>query len=223
LISRAPCNKYSGHSFVLSPLAYLFQDTTTKMADLGKRKGHDSRNPRKKRKLTLGSQSQSESQQSDLTLKPAGEDFKLSEADEIFNSILATLPPVHQWSSAAIKSLRSAVNENYPKAKWQEESEWTRRVLNTILASNEGWNWQRLKICSNEDYFSLPTHVSHTRSPQMTPPQQVISNNLRHDILSVLDLLVEDFEDHRPRLYYTIMTFSHFSSSNFSPFITPRI
>ena len=101
------------------------------------------------------------SQQSDSTLKPAGEDVESSETDEIFKSVLATLPPIQQWSSATIESLRFAVNEKYPKSEWQEESEWTRKAINAILESNEGWDWQRLKICLNADYFSLPTHVSH--------------------------------------------------------------
>jgi len=102
-----------------------------------------------------------ESQPSDSTLKSAGEDVEPSEADGTFKSALATLPPFQQWSSETIERLMSAVNEKYPEAEWQEESEWTRRLINAVLASNESWNWQRLKTCSNADYFSLPIHVSH--------------------------------------------------------------
>jgi len=101
-----------------------------------------------------------ESQSSDSTLKSEGEDVETSDADSIFESVLATLPPFEQWSSATIEELRSAVNGKDPKAEWQEESEWTRRVVDAILASNEGWDWQRLKTCLNVDYFSLPIHVS---------------------------------------------------------------
>jgi hypothetical protein len=104
-----------------------------------------------------------ESQSSDSTLKSEGEDVETSDADSIFESVLATLPPLELWSSATIEELRSAISEKDPKAEWQEESEWTRRVINAILAPNQGSNWQRLKTCSNADYFSLPIHVSHNR------------------------------------------------------------
>lgn len=150
-------DNYSRHPFVPLSLAHFFTNTTTKMADLGKRKRRDSDELTTERIMrTPGLQSQPESQQSDATLN-----FEPSDADEILRSVLDTLPPVHQWSGATIKSLRSAVSEKDPKAEWQDESEWTRRVINAILASNEGWNWQRLKTCSNADYFSLPIYVSH--------------------------------------------------------------
>ena len=103
----------------------------------------------------------SQSQISNLTLQPAGEGVKSSEADEYFKSVLASLPPLQQWLGVTIESLRLAVREKFPQAEWHEESEWTRRLINAILALHEGWNWQRLKTCSNADYFSLPTHVSH--------------------------------------------------------------
>ena len=83
-----------------------------------------------------------------------------SGVDESFKHDLAALPPVQQWSDATIESIRSIVSAKYPGSEWQEESEWTRRLINVILASHEGWNWQRLKTCSNTEYFSLPTHVS---------------------------------------------------------------
>lgn len=102
-----------------------------------------------------------DSQQPDSLLDPAGEDVESSENSEIFESVLATLPSIQLWTSETIKSLRSAVKEKSPKSEWQEESEWTRRAINAILKSNEGWNWQRLKTCSDEGYFSLPTNVSH--------------------------------------------------------------
>ena len=101
-----------------------------------------------------------ESQSSDSTLKSEGGEVEQSDSDAIFESVLATLPPPEQWSSATIEELRSAVKEKDPHAEWEEDSEWTRRAINAILASNEGWDWQRLKICSNADYFSLPLHVS---------------------------------------------------------------
>ncbi|KAM0806657.1 hypothetical protein AB5N19_06994 [Seiridium cardinale] len=82
-----------------------------------------------------------------------------SRAAEDLRSVLATLPPVQQWSSATIESLESAVNSRDDAAEWLEESAWTRRVVNIILASEEGWDWQRLKTCPNADYFSLPTHT----------------------------------------------------------------
>lgn len=93
-----------------------------------------------------------ESQLSNLTLA--------SGVDESFKHDLTALPPVQQWSDATIESIRSIVSAKYPGSEWQEESEWTRRLINVILASREGWNWQRLKTCSNTEYFSLPPHVS---------------------------------------------------------------
>ena len=93
-----------------------------------------------------------ESQLSNLTLA--------SGVDETFKHNLAALPPVEQWSEATIESIRSTVSAKYPASEWQEESEWTQRLINVILTSHEGWNWQRLKTCSNTDYFSLPSHVS---------------------------------------------------------------
>lgn len=82
-----------------------------------------------------------------------------SGVDESFKHDLAVLPPVQQWSDATIESIRSIVSAKYPGSEWQEESEWTRRLINVILASHEGWNWQRLKTSSNTEYFSLPTHT----------------------------------------------------------------
>jgi hypothetical protein len=93
-----------------------------------------------------------ESQLSNLTLA--------SGVDESFKHDLTALLPVQQWSDATIESIRSIVSAKYPGSEWQEESEWIRRLINVILASREGWNWQRLKTCSNTEYFSLPPHVS---------------------------------------------------------------
>ncbi|KAK9419983.1 hypothetical protein SUNI508_06989 [Seiridium unicorne] len=82
-----------------------------------------------------------------------------SRAAENLRSVLGTLPPVQQWSSATIQSLKSPVNSRDDRTEWLEEPAWTRRVVNIILASEEGWDWRRLKICPNADYFSLPTHT----------------------------------------------------------------
>ncbi|CAM1500374.1 Fc.00g095360.m01.CDS01 [Cosmosporella sp. VM-42] len=76
-----------------------------------------------------------------------------------FQSIINALAPIQSWSSSTVSSLKAAVNGKYPEAAWHEESEWTERAINAILSINQGWNWQRLKRCSNAEYFSLPIHT----------------------------------------------------------------
>lgn len=88
-----------------------------------------------------------------------------SKVAENLRSVLATHPPIQQWSRATVEGLKSAVNSQHAEAEWHEESIWTRNLINAVLALNEGWNWQRLRTCSNTDYFSLPTHASHQVSP----------------------------------------------------------
>ena len=77
-----------------------------------------------------------------------------------FQSIIDALPPIQSWSNSTVSSLKAAVNDKYPEAVWHEESEWTERAIDAILSTNQGWNWKKLKRCSNAEYFSLPTHVS---------------------------------------------------------------
>ena len=139
----------------------LSRNTISRMADSGdrKRKLQEPNSEVKERPAKRGTLP--ESQQSESMLKPGGDVFEPCENNEIFKSVLATLPPIQQWSSDTIESLRFAVKEKSSKSEWQGESEWTRRAIDAILESNEGWNWQRLKTCSNEDYFSLPTYVSY--------------------------------------------------------------
>ncbi|KAI1376596.1 hypothetical protein F4677DRAFT_419024 [Hypoxylon crocopeplum] len=120
------------------------------MADLGERKREELSNLETEAGRAQ-SESVSESQQFDSTLR-SGE-------AEVLRSILATLPPTQQWSSATIENLKSTVRDRHSGAEWHEQSDLTRGVINAILASNEGWNWQRLKTCSNGDYFSLPTQT----------------------------------------------------------------
>ncbi|RDW62454.1 hypothetical protein BP6252_11887 [Coleophoma cylindrospora] len=89
----------------------------------------------------------------------AGEYVESNEATEVLKFVLDALPPIQHWSSSTIERLKAAISEKDRTAEWQEEGKWTRRVINVILARNEGWDWQRLKACSNADYFSLPTHT----------------------------------------------------------------
>lgn len=138
------------------------------MENSGKRKLDESnyseiREEKVAKQRTLGEKAQSSLSESSK-LKPKEEDVGSDEAEKIIKYILVTLPPIHQWSSATIRKLKFAVNQKCPKAKWQDESAWTRRVIDAILESNEGWNWQRLKTCSNDDFFSLPTYVSQIYS-----------------------------------------------------------
>jgi len=108
--------------------------------------------------LRASSDTPAESQQlEEILSQPTGENI---EADQILQLILTTLPPIEQWSSATVESLRSAICENTSEAVFQNESEWTRRLINVILRPNEGWTSQKLKTCSNAEYFSLSTHVS---------------------------------------------------------------
>lgn len=83
-----------------------------------------------------------------------------SDIADIFSSALAAFPAVQRWSSETIEGLKSAINARHAGAEWHEESVWTHMLINTILSSEDGWNWQRLKTCSNATYFTLPTHVS---------------------------------------------------------------
>ena len=144
-------------------LAHRFPATTITMDDSEKRKLDDVSDDEGLEARAKKPRPLEESQSSESTLKSDGEDVESGDPDSIFESILATLPPLDQWSSATIEELRGAVNGRDPKAEWQEESEWTRRVINAILSSNEGWDWQRLKTCLNADYFSLPIQVSAHR------------------------------------------------------------
>jgi hypothetical protein len=107
-----------------------------------------------------------ELQQSDATTSATltSEDSS-SEGDEgELASILATFPPVEEWSDATIESLKEAVNARDPEAEWEDEgqvqSDETVEVIDAILAPHEGWDRERLRSCSNAEYFSLPTHVS---------------------------------------------------------------
>jgi hypothetical protein len=80
-----------------------------------------------------------------------------------FNSIVASLPPLAEWTSATIESLKSAVQEKHQYAKWARgggESHWTTKIINAILSPHEGWDRERLRTCSNEEYFALGAHVS---------------------------------------------------------------
>ncbi|KAN0108028.1 hypothetical protein V8E51_007770 [Hyaloscypha variabilis] len=156
--SILPCFQSSPVSAPLH-LAHRSQYTTIKMDHSRKRKADESDDAELEARAKKAGPHAEESQSSDSTLKSEGEDVETSDADSIFESVLATLPPLEQWSSATIEELRSAISEKDPKAEWQEESEWTRRVINAILAPNQGSNWQRLKTCSNADYFSLPIHT----------------------------------------------------------------
>ena len=121
----------------------------------------------------------SESQQPDSTLESAGED-ESSRDDEIFKSVLAMLPPVQQWCRATIETLIFDVNGRHPTAEWEGESEWTRRLINAILASKKGWDWHRLKTCSNTDYFSLSTHVSHKINSLYSRSVNLLNNRQLH-------------------------------------------
>lgn len=82
-----------------------------------------------------------------------------SDIADIFSSALAAFPAVQRWSSETIEGLKSAINARHAGAEWHEESVWTHMLINTILSSEDGWNWQRLKTCSNATYFTLPTHT----------------------------------------------------------------
>ncbi|KAK6189221.1 Nucleolar protein 9 [Pestalotiopsis sp. IQ-011] len=82
-----------------------------------------------------------------------------SEIAAIFSSALAAFPVVQQWSSETIEGLKSVINARHAGAEWHEESAWTHMLINTILSSEDGWDWQRLKTCSNATYFTLPTHT----------------------------------------------------------------
>ncbi|KAI0192130.1 hypothetical protein F4808DRAFT_443265 [Astrocystis sublimbata] len=87
-----------------------------------------------------------------------GADDKLK-ADEDFQSALAALPPVQEWTLESIQSLKSAIETIYPEVWWVGKSDWTRRLIDAILAPHEGWNRKRLRYCSNAEYFSLPLHT----------------------------------------------------------------
>ncbi|KAF7521070.1 hypothetical protein G7054_g12565 [Neopestalotiopsis clavispora] len=82
-----------------------------------------------------------------------------SAVEEDFRSALAILPPVQQWSSATIETLKSSIHSRHADVQWREDSLWTRRLIDAILAPEEGWNWQRLKTCSTAQYFSRPLHT----------------------------------------------------------------
>ncbi|KAK7425102.1 hypothetical protein QQX98_000016 [Neonectria punicea] len=76
-----------------------------------------------------------------------------------FQSIVDALPPIQSWSSSTISSLKATVNDKFPEADWDADSKWTKRAINAILSTNQGWTWLRLKRCSNAEYFSLSTHT----------------------------------------------------------------
>ncbi|KAK7431840.1 hypothetical protein QQZ08_001458 [Neonectria magnoliae] len=85
---------------------------------------------------------------------PSVRDDSVERAD--FQSIVDALAPIQSWSSSTVSALKAAVNDKYPEAVWHDESKWTKRAINAILSTNQGWNWLRLKRCSNAEYFSLP-------------------------------------------------------------------
>ncbi|KPM46326.1 hypothetical protein AK830_g29 [Neonectria ditissima] len=69
------------------------------------------------------------------TAPSSAEDRSTEMAD--FQSFIDTLPPVQSWSSSTISSLKAAVNNKYPEAPWNEESEWTRKTIDAILSTNQ--------------------------------------------------------------------------------------